>query len=320
MRTALILGVTGQTGAYLAQKLVSRNLRVIGSSRNYTEANLWRLQRLGVDKQIEYISLSLHDTAAIQKTLRTYHPEEIYYLAGPSSVAASFREPMVAMDQIFQPIVSFLETLKESNSSAHFINAASTDCFGSQPGIVLDETSALKPLSPYAVAKSAALWTVRNYRDSFGVRASNGILTNHESPLRGSEFVTQKIITGLRDIADGKKHTLTLGSTSISRDWLWAGDVADALSTVAGASEPGDFVIASGKSATIQEFVRLACRKLGLVPEEVVQQDNSLFRPSEIERIALSPSKMKNKFGWSVRYSLENLVDALIEGNIGPEL
>ena len=208
MRTALILGVTGQTGAYLAQKLVSRNLRVIGSSRNYTEANLWRLQRLGVDKQIEYISLSLHDAAAIQKTLKTYHPEEIYYLAGPSSVAASFREPMVAMDQIFQPIVSFLETLKESNSSAHFINAASTDCFGNQPGIVLDETSALKPLSPYAVAKSAALWTVRNYRDSFGVRASNGILTNHESPLRGSEFVTQKIITGLRDIADGKNTHL----------------------------------------------------------------------------------------------------------------
>jgi GDPmannose 4,6-dehydratase len=319
MRTALILGVTGQTGAYLSHRLVNRNIQVVGTSRNYSEANLWRLQRLGVEKKIEHVSLSLHDTAAIRKTLAKYRPDEIYYLAGPSSVAASFREPMVSMDQIVQPVVSFLEVLKDTESSAHFFNAASTDCFGNQPGVVLDETSALQPLSPYAVAKSAAFWTVKNYRDSFGVRASNGILTNHESPLRGPDFVTQKIVSGLLDIVEGKKRSLALGSTSIARDWLWAGDVADAALAVSAAREPGDFVIASGKSATLQEFVDLACHKLSLDPEEVVKHDKSLFRPSDIESITLTPKKAKSELGWRAQYSLEDIVEALVEGNISPK-
>ena len=320
MRTALILGVTGQTGAYLSHKLVSRNFQVVGTSRNYSEANLWRLQRLGVEKKIKHVSLSLHDTAAIRKTLAEYQPDEIYYLAGPSSVAASFREPMVSMDQIFQPVVSFLEVLKDTKSSAHFFNAASTDCFGNQPGVVLDENSALQPLSPYAVAKSAALWSVKNYRDSFGVRASNGILTNHESPLRGPDFVTQKIITGLLDIAEGKKRTLTLGSTSIARDWLWAGDVALAISAITSASQPGDYVVASGHSSTLHEFVSLACDKLGLNLEEVITHDQSLFRPSDIESIVLNPQRAEAELGWKARYDLDSIVDALLSGDVGPTL
>ena len=320
MRTALILGVTGQTGAYLSRKLVNRNLRVIGTSRDFSEANLMRLQRLGVENKIEHVSLSLHDTAAIRTTLAKYQPDEIYYLAGPSSVAASFREPMVSMDQIFQPVASFLEVLKDTDSSAHFFNAASTDCFGNQPGVVLDETSALQPLSPYAVAKSAAYWTVRNYRESFGVRASNGILTNHESPLRGPDFVTQKIITGLLDIAAGRKSTLALGSTSIARDWLWAGDVANAISAITSASHPGDYVVASGHSSTLREFMSLSCDKLGLNLEEVITHDHSLFRPSDIESIMLNPRRVEEELGWKADYSLDSIVDALLSGDVGPTL
>ena len=320
MTTALICGVSGQTGAYLAHTLLQKGYRVVGTSRDHSEANLWRLERLAIDSDIENISLSLHDIVAIQKILAKYQPDEIYYLAGPSSVAASFREPMVSMDQIFQPVVSFLEVLKDTESSAHFFNAASTDCFGNQPGVILDENSALQPLSPYAVAKSAALWSVKNYRDSFGVRASNGILTNHESPLRGPDFVTQKIITGLLHIAEGKKRTLALGSTAIARDWLWAGDVAQAVSAIASASHPGDYVVASGHSSTLHEFVSLACDKLGLNLEEVITHDQSLFRPSDIESIVLNPRKAEEELGWKAHYGLESIIEALLSGDVGPTL
>ena len=320
MTTALICGVTGQTGTYLAQHLLDKGYRVVGTSRDYSEATLWRLTRLGLADKIERVSLSLHDTVAIRKILTTHIPDEIYYLAGPSSVAASFREPMVSMDQIFQPVVSFLEVLKDTQSSAHFFNAASTDCFGNQPGVVLDETSALQPLSPYAVAKSAAFWMVKNYRESFGVRASNGILTNHESPLRGPDFVTQKIITGLLDIVAGKRKTLSLGSTAISRDWLWAGDVAEAASAITGASHPGDYIVASGKSSTLDEFVKTACNKLKLNPEEVITHDESLFRPSDIESISLNPTKAAQELGWNARYDLDSIVGALLADDVGPAI
>lgn len=320
MTTALICGVSGQTGAYLAHALLQKGYRVVGTSRDQSEANLWRLKRLTIDNDIEMISLSLHDTVAIRKTLSAHQPEEIYYLAGPSSVAASFREPIVSMDQISQPVVSFLEVLKDTESSAHFFNAASTDCFGNQPGVVLDENSALQPLSPYAVAKSAAFWSVKNYRDSFGVRASNGILTNHESPLRGPDFVTQKIISGLLDIAEGKKRTLALGSTSIARDWLWAGDVANAISSIASASQPGDYIVASGHSSTLHEFVSLASDKLGLNLEKIITHDQALFRPSDIESIVLNPHRAEEKLGWKARYGLDSIVDALLSGDVGPTL
>jgi GDPmannose 4,6-dehydratase len=320
MTTALICGVSGQTGAYLAHLLLDKGYRVVGTSRDHSEANLWRLKRIGIDSDIENVSLSLHDTVAIRKILAKYQPDEIYYLAGPSSVAASFREPMVSMDQIFQPVVSFLEVLKDTDSSAHFFNAASTDCFGNQPGVVLDEASALQPLSPYAVAKTAAFWTVKNYRDSFGVRASNGILTNHESPLRGPDFVTQKIITGLLDIAAGRKQTLSLGSTTIARDWLWAGDVATAISAIGNATRAGDYVVASGHSSTLHEFVSLACEKLELKLEDVITQDESLFRPSDIESISLNPQKVAKELGWTAHYDLGSIIEALLSGDVGPTL
>ena len=318
MTTALVCGVTGQTGTYLAHHLLEKGYRVVGTSRDYSEANLWRLKRLGLEQEIARVSLSLHDTVAIRKTLTAFSPDEIYYLAGPSSVAASFREPLVSMDQIFQPVVSFLEVLKETQSSAHFFNAASTDCFGNQPDVLLDETSPLQPLSPYAVAKSAAFWTVKNYRESFGVKASNGILTNHESPLRGPDFVTQKIVTGLLGVAAGKAKTVSLGSTAISRDWLWAGDVAEAVAAITSAPQPGDYIVASGKSSTLDEFVMTACDKLNLNPEKVITHDESLFRPSDIQSISLNPAKAAQQLGWSARYDLDSTVAALLADDVGP--
>lgn len=161
---------------------------------------------------------------------------------------------------------------------------------------------------------------VKNFRKSFGVTASNGILTNHESPLRGPDFVTHKIITGLLAIASGKRKTLSLGSTAISRDWLWASDVAEAVAAITSAPQPGDYIVASGKSSTLDEFVTTACVKLELNPKEVTAHDESLFRPSDIESISLNPAKPTQQLGWSTRYDLDSIVAALLADDVGPAI
>lgn len=318
MTRAMIVGVSGQTGAYLCKELLDKGIEVVGTSRDHGESNLWRLSRLSVLESVELVSLSLRDPVAIRNALRRYEPDQIYYLAGPSSVSASFREPRGSMDQIFQPIVTFLEELKDSDSPARFFNACSTDCFGNQPMRTLDEKSALQPVSPYAVAKTAAYWTVKNYREAFGMNASNGILTNHESPLRGPGFVTQKIRSGLIAIAEGRASKLALGSTSVSRDWLWAGDVAAAISSIGFAGQASDYLVASGRSATLQEFIDIACAALELSPADVISKEESLVRPTEIEAISLNPEKAKKELGWSPEYSFEDIVTALIRGDLGP--
>lgn len=318
MTRAMIVGVSGQTGAYLCKELLDKGIEVVGTSRDHGESNLWRLSRLSVLESVELVSLSLRDSVAIRNALRRYEPDQIYYLAGPSSVSASFREPKASMDQIFQPIVTFLEELKDSHSSARFFNACSTDCFGNQPMRTLDENSALQPVSPYAVAKTAAYWTVKNYREAFGMNASNGILTNHESPLRGPGFVTEKIRSGLIAIAEGRASKLALGSTSVSRDWLWAGDVAAAISSIGFAGQASDYLVASGRSATLQEFIDIACAALELSPADVISKEESLVRPTEIEAISLNPEKAKKELGWSPEYSFEDIVTALIRGDLDP--
>lgn len=318
MTTALICGVSGQTGAYLARSLVDSGVRVVGTSRDSSEANLWRLKSLNVLEDITLTSLSLHDSSGIKAALDHYAPDQIFYLAGPSSVAASFREPLVAMDQIFQPVITFLEELKNSGSQARFVNAASTDCFGNQPGVTLTESSMLQPVSPYAVAKTAGFWSVKNYRESFGVNASNGILTNHESPLRGPDFVTQKIITGLRQVAEGKRSSLSLGDTSVSRDWLWAGDVVHAISLISSAPQADDYLVASGQSSTLHDFINLACEELGLDSSEVITQDPSLVRPSDIRSISLDSQKIRETLGWRPTLSLRDIIVALLSEDVGP--
>ena len=193
MKTALIIGASGQTGAYLSRLLLASGYSVTGTSRNWAESQTWRLNRLGVLEDVNRLSLSLHDSLALEEALDSEAPEEIYYLAGPSSVAASFREPTTSMSEIFDPVVSLLEILKRRSSTAHFVNAASTDCFGNHGTSLLDERSPMKPVSPYGIAKTATYLTTQNYREAFGVDSRNAILTNHESPLRGPDFVTQKL-------------------------------------------------------------------------------------------------------------------------------
>ena len=314
MKTALILGVTGQTGAYLSGQLLTNGYRVVGSSRDWSESNTWRLKKRGVLESVEGVSLSLHDHTSLARLLDSVAPDEIYYLAGPSSVAASFREPTVSMSDIFDPVVNILELLKQRSSNATFVNAASTDCFGDQSGTILNETSRMQPISPYGISKTATFWATQNYRKAFDIRARNAILTNHESPLRGAAFVTQKIISGLRDITLGKKKSIALGNTTIGRDWLWADDVARALALIGSSPQSHDCVVASGTTSTLDEFTTLACAEFELDPNVVLTHDPALTRPREIQSVHLDPSRIKDYLGWQPQVSFPELVSRLVRG------
>ena len=316
MKTALIIGASGQTGAYLARLLLETGYSVTGTSRNWAESQTWRLNRLGVLDDVKKISLSLHDSLALEEALDSEAPEEIYYLAGPSSVAASFREPTTSMSEIFDPVVSLLEILKRRSSTAHFVNAASTDCFGNHGTSLLDERSPMKPVSPYGIAKTATYLTTQNYREAFGVDSRNAILTNHESPLRGPDFVTQKIISGLRAISDGLQSTLALGNTTIARDWLWADDVAQALHSIGSSIKSSDYVVASGTTSTLDAFTEIACAEFGLEAREVITHEPGLSRPLEIQSVRLNPAKVQQDHGWKPSVSFQEIVERLISREV----
>jgi GDPmannose 4,6-dehydratase len=310
--TALIIGVTGQTGAYLSQRLLNHGYQVSGTSRTSSSDALWRLEHLGIEGQMTIKNADPLNREALIRVITESQPDEIYYLAGPSSVAASFEDPTGFFQEITNPIINLLDFLAQENYQGSFFNASSTDCFGNQPDENLSERSPMRPVSPYGVAKTAALHFVVHYRDGLGVRASNGILSNHDSPLRGEGFVTQKVISRLKGIAAGQEDRLTLGNISVRRDWVWAEEVAEAIHLIGAAAEAGDYVVATGQTRSLEDFVRLACEELDLDMAEVVTSDPSLHRPVDIAGLQLNPSKIKDSLGWSATKQLEDIVRSLV--------
>jgi len=315
-KTALVTGISGQTGAYLARRLLQRGYQVIGTTRDVKGTDTWRLKRLQIDTEITLTSLDATSENQIHEALERYSPVEIYHLNGPSSVSQSFVDPTSYVPGILNQATGFLEALKKSQSNARFVNSASTDCFGNQPTVVLDEESPFAPISPYGIAKASTFWITKNYREAFGVNACSAILTNHESPLRGEEFVTHKIVKGVREIAEGKSSSLTLGNTKVGRDWLWADDVAHALELIGSSELAEEFVVASGKTSTLMDFVSLACAEAGLAVDEVVSIDPQLFRPADIEHIRLNPQKIMDTLGWKPRLSVEEIVHHLVHDTV----
>jgi len=308
----LVTGISGQTGAYLARQLLSKGYRVVGTSRDSQQTDLWRLKRLGIDAQVVMISLDTEDSKAVRDALETHNPEEIFHLTGPSSVGQSFEQPSAHTLQIINPVLNVLEALRLQQSKARFVNSSSTDCFGNQPDTPLDETSPFIPVSPYGIAKASTHWLTQLYRRSFGVSASNAILTNHESPLRGEAFVTHKIVKGLKEVKAGRLEQLELGNTAIARDWLWADDVAHALSLIASSETADDYLVASGKTHTLMELVSLVCLDLGLEVSEVVSINPELYRPADIKEVLLNPKKIKTKLEWSPAVSFQQIVNNLV--------
>jgi GDPmannose 4,6-dehydratase len=309
---SLIIGASGQTGAYLAHRLLSQGKKVIATSRDATATNWWRFAALGIAEGVETTTLEPSSTTGLAGFLDTHQPDEIYYLAGPSSVAQSFAEPTEVFRDITQPIITMLDALTTAHYSGTFFNATSTDCFGNQPDQVLEESSPMRPVSPYGVAKAATFSLTKNYRETFGLRASNGMLTNHESPLREPHFVTQKIVSTLKNIKTGDESVLKLGNTSIERDWLWAGDVAHAISLIGASGQADDYLVASGKTRSLDDFVALACEALGLDKASAVTSDPSLHRPMDIASLSFDPAKIRSSLGWSARMELEEIVANLV--------
>jgi len=307
--TALIAGITGQDGAYLARHLLESGYRVVGSSRDAQSSDTSRLRRLGADQDIELISLAPNDFRSVLKALSSIEPTEVYNLAGQTSVGLSFEQPVECMESIASGTLNFLEVLRYLDAPTRLFSAGSSECFGDTQQKPANETTAFHPRSPYAVAKSTAFWQVANYREAYGIFCCTGILANHESPLRPSRFVTQKIIEGVRSIKRGDSHELRLGNLDIWRDWGWAPEYVLAMHQMLQAPEPKDYLIASGVTTSLREFVRLAFVAAGLD----VETDATFLRPSDLRYSAMDPSLIAADLGWKAQVSPAEIVQRMYE-------
>jgi GDPmannose 4,6-dehydratase len=316
VKTALILGITGQDGAYLAHLLLGKGYRVVGSSRDAQMANTSRLERLGIVGQVEVVSLAPNDFRSVLKVVSGVKPDEIYNLAGQTSVGLSFEQPVECMESIAGGTLNLLEVIRYLGTPVRLFNAGSSECFGDTGREPANEDTSFKPRSPYAVAKSTAFWQVANYREAYGLFACTGILANHESPLRTNRFVAQKIIQGVQAIAEGKQEKLVLGNLDIWRDWGWAPEYVEAMYRMLQADTPMDYVIASEKSHSLQEFVDAGFEHAGLHLQGRLEVASSLMRPTDLSYSAMDPSKIEKDLGWKADLNLESVVEKMMKETI----
>lgn len=317
MKTALICGVSGQDGAYLARWLLSKGYRVYGGSRDAQASSFANLHRLGIVQDVQTLSLSLKDFRNVLQVLEQVQPDEVYNLSGQSSVALSFEQPIETLESITVGTTHLLEAVRlmgAGDGSIRFYNAGSSECFGDHGQAAVDETSAFRPRSPYAAAKAAAHWLVANYREAYGLYACTGILFNHESPLRPPRFVTKKIVSAAARIAGGSKERLVLGNLGIIRDWGWAPEYVEAMWLLLQQDRPDDFVIATGQSFPLRAFVAQAFSLLDLAWEEWVEVDERLFRPLDLLQGYASPQKAARLLSWSARSAMPQVVSLMLAG------
>jgi GDPmannose 4,6-dehydratase len=319
MRTALICGVSGQDGAYLAKLLLEKGYHVVGTSRDAQVAQFGNLDRLSIKDHVERMSMVLTDFRSTLQTIAKVKPDEIYNLAGQSSVALSFQQPVEAMDSISVGTLNLLEAVRFLGSKIRVYNASSSECFGDTETEAASEQTPFHPRSPYAVAKAAAHWAVANYRDAYGLFAANGILFNHESPLRAERFVTKKIICAACRIRRGSQDRLKLGNLAIQRDWGWAPEYVEAMWLILQQPEADDFVIATGKTYSLEDFTATAFGELGLRWRDHVEQDHELLRPSDIMFSKGNAKKAYAELRWKSKYTMPDvarmMVHAECEGN-----
>ena len=308
---ALICGVTGQDGSYLAQLLLDKGYEVWGTSRDATMSSQANLTTLSIDNQLTLISMAPNDFRSVLTAVERSDPDEIYYLSGQSSVGLSFEQPAETLESIASGVLNLLEVIRLRKKSVRFYNAGSSECFGDTGNVAANEETPFRPRSPYAVAKASAHWLVANYRESYNLYACTGILFNHESPLRPKRFVTQKIVQAARRIARGSGERLQLGRLDIFRDWGWAPEYINAMWLMLQQAEPQDFVIATGESHPLEEFVAEAFRIHGLHWREWVDISPSLFRPTDITHSLGDPAKADSILGWQAQKKMHDVVKSL---------
>lgn len=312
-KTALITGVSGQDGAYLARLLVDHGYRVVGTTRNLASDPARHLARLGLGESVQLEVLGMDDYPSVEQLLRRVLPDEIYHLAGQSSVGVSFARPRETFTAIGMSTLNVLEAIRQVGRPVRFFNASSSECFGDTGAAAADERTPFRPQSPYAVAKAASFWQTSNYRDAYGLFACSGILFNHESPLRDERFVTKKIVAAACRIASGSNEQLHLGDLSMQRDWGWAPEYVEAMWLMLQQDSPEDFVIATGQTEPLAAFVEQAFHCLGLEWQEHVHADASLRRPLDIPRSCANPDKALKQLGWHARSAMRDVVHMMID-------
>lgn len=313
MKKALIFGVSGQDGAYLAQLLLKKGYQVFGTSRDAQISTFQNLARLGIRDEVKVESVSVVDFRSVLQALIKIEPDEVYNLAGQSSVALSFEQPVETLESITVGTLNLLEAIRFSRLRCRLYNAGSSECFGDTAVAPADEQAAFRPNSPYAVAKSAAHWEVATYREAYGVFGCSGILFNHESPLRAERFVTRKIIAAACRIAEGSSERLQLGNTAIERDWGWAPEYVEAMWLMLQQPRADDFVIATGEKHSLRELVEIAFSAVGLDWREHVLEDPALYRPTDIASNCGNPAKAQKVLGWSARYRMPEVVRMMVQ-------
>ena len=311
MKTALIAGVTGQDGAYLAHHLLGLGYRVVGSSRDAQMADTSRLERLGIATDVELLSLAPNDFRSVLKVVAGVQPDEIYNLAGQTSVGLSFEQPVECMESISTATLNLLEVIRFLGGGIRFFSAGSSECFGDTGQTPATEDTPMRPGSPYAVAKASAYWQVATYREAYGMYACTGILANHESPLRPKRFVTQKIIEGVKAIKAGRQTMIQLGNLDIWRDWGWAPDYVKAMVAMLQAEKPSDYLIASGTTTSLQQFAQAAFAVAGLDLAEHLESVEALKRPADLSYSAMNPSLIQEKLGWQSNRPINEIVEMM---------
>lgn len=310
--SALIIGISGQDGGYLAELLLNKGYEVYGSSRDHEIAPFTNLVELGIKEHVHLLSMTLSDFRSVVTALQIAQPDEIYNLAGQSSVGLSFRYPVETFESISVGTINILECLRLFKHPAKLYNASSGEIFGNTK-TPASETTPFQPRSPYATAKAAAHYAVANYREAYDLFACSGILFNHESPLRPARFVTRKIVTAAVRIAKGSEERLRLGNLQVQRDWGWAPEYVEIMWLMLQQDQPDDFVIATGSMCSLTDFVREAFDAVDLDWREHVDVDPSLLRPSDVEYSAGNPAKAEKQLRWKAQTKGSELIRKLVE-------
>jgi GDPmannose 4,6-dehydratase len=313
---ALICGISGQDGTYLAELLLRKGYTVIGTSRDAQTSSFSSLARLGIARQIQLESMATHDFRSVLHLLRKAEPDEIYNLSGQSSVGLSFDQPVETLDSIIAGTLNILESIKFLGKPTRFYNAGSGECYGdTEPGGAVEDAP-FRPRSPYAVAKSTAYWLVANYREAYGLHATTGILFNHESPIRPQRFVTRKVIATACRIARGSGEKLTLGNLHIRRDWGWAPEYVEAMWKMLQFEEAQDFIIATGVSHSLEEFVKAAFAELDLDWRDHTAVSESLLRPSDISEGKGNAAKAERLLGWRAQAHMKEVIGLMVRAEL----
>lgn len=318
MKIAIITGITGQDGAYLTKFLLEQNYKVIGITRNLHSGNYLGLKYLNVYDEVELVEANLLDFSNIIRLLEKYHPDEIYNLAAQSSVGLSFEQPIGTLEFNIISTANILEAVRIINKKIKVYQSSSSEMYGNvdKSKLPIDETFIIHPSSPYGISKAAAHWIAVNYREAYGMFISCGILFNHESVLRRPNFVTKKILSSAIKIKNGELDHITVGNTSIQRDWGYAPEYVKAMWKMLKADVADDFVICTGENHSLQEFIDKVFNKLKLDSKKLVKKDKSLLRPVELDVIYGNPSKARKKLKWDYKISFDELIDKLIEDEI----